>query len=118
MQHDITPAEAHALCGRALEVLGRLERALTRYVCPPVRVATPPPPSEVRATPVALPMKPIAPVLTLRLSDILREQEIDRQEELARQARRRPPVQVRYPKRRIQIREAEVTYRKSFRLVS
>lgn len=131
MQQFITSSEACALLDRILQTSQSLNKAISKYVLPNIQtkpaataIPSPPPVAETAVLPMkkaepAVPSiddAPIAPVLTIKLSDLVREGEYSRQRRLQQQRGRnqRPPK----PRHKRQMRDVEVLYKRGFRMVS
>lgn len=138
MQQFITSSEACALLDRVLQTVQSLNQAridIVQRTTPPVLQPALPP--VIVEEPIVLPSedRPIAPVLTIKLSDLIREgaaaKERQRHRQRHHKAPSRPPTQEpppillharQRPKRPLrpvrQAREVEVVYRRNYRLVS
>lgn len=113
MQPHSTSAEICSLLDNVLQTLHLLKQAVEQHVpIPAVQVAPPLPEPE---TPTPVMPKRIAPVLTIKLSDLQRERE-KAQRRKASSPVKRPPVRQARPRRPLP--EPEVIYRRGFRLVS
>jgi hypothetical protein len=118
MQQLTTSAEACALLDRVLQTVQTLNRALASLQ-PQV------PSSAPQARPLPMVVRPVlpqledavAPVLTIKLSDLMREGTAARER---RQQHTRPqrPNRPRSKPLRPQLRDVEVIYRKSYRVAS
>jgi hypothetical protein len=135
MQQFITSAEACALLDRILQTSQSLNRAFDEYVRkdplspPPQPVVAAPIPAAIVAQPALLPqpMRPVAPVLTIKLSDLMnardeaRRRRAQRQTEPSPQPQRAasapPPAPMHRPKALPRThqrpREVEVIYRRA-----
>jgi hypothetical protein len=116
MQQFITSAEALALLDRVLQTSQSLSAAIDRFVRP---IAAAPIQPVIVEEPTVLPEPPcpVAPVLTIKLADLMRES--------AAYQRRHPTPKPKPQRTRPVIRnltktqrDAEVLYRRSFRMVS
>lgn len=116
MLSNLPPAEACALLTRVLHTLQSLDRALALTV----RKERPPVPLVPTPLVAEAPPKRRA-ALTIKLSDLQREGELARRRRPALPAPEPPtrskPPSLR-PKAQRRVREAEVIYRKNFKLVS
>jgi hypothetical protein len=119
MQQFITSSEACALLDRVLKTVQSLNSALELYVTKPIIQAQPlPAPAENMAVLPAVERvvpAPKAPVLTIKLSDLIRESENVQRRNKQHARHRRSNHQ---PRHKRQAPNVEVVYRRSHRLAS
>jgi hypothetical protein len=136
MQQFITSSEACALLDRILQTVQSLKLATAEVIqrtSPPAPQPVLPPAIVEEPTVLPLDERPIAPVLTIKLSDLIRESTAAKER---RQQRQVPRLQKRAPDEPAplllharprpqrplrpirQVREVEVVYRRNYRLVS
>lgn len=127
MHHHLSAAEARALLDRVLQTVQSLSETYERlFPRVPVSVEAQPANNqndrEKEAELIVVPRvkKPVAPALTIKLSDLIREGERAQRRKQNATPPQQPPTK-RVPfrdRRRGRPREVEVVYRKGFRLVS
>lgn len=127
MHHNLSAAEACALLDRVLQTVQSLSEAYERlFPKVPVSVEAQPANTQIHrekeAEQIVVPIvkRPVAPVLTIKLSDLVREGERAQRRKQTTTPSQRPPAK-RVPfrdRRRGPPREVEVIYRKGIRLVS
>jgi hypothetical protein len=116
MQQYITSAEACQLLDRVLQTVQSLNAAFSALFPPPATIpevraleATVPEPSVVPAP------EPVAPVLTIKLSDLVRASDNVQRRNKQHKRHQRQNHQPRHERR---VRNVEVVYRRAFRMVS
>jgi hypothetical protein len=125
MQHTLSSAEVCDLLDRALQTSQSLNRAM-RQLFPPILATPASPPSvpvlttsvspanEAKLGVLPIPPKPAAPVLTIKLADLLQAAERKRNHQPPpKRAPRSVPTYRRRPERFV-----EVVHRRSFKMVS